>query len=102
MTLRTAAALVALVALSAGVTACGKVGQLEHPGPLFGTKANPDRSAANRPQDPSRPVQTVDPRDRSTDPVPPRTLPIEGTSPSPTAVAPPGALPDPYANPARR
>jgi len=99
MTLRTAAA---LVALAAGLTACGKVGQLEHPGPLFGTKATPERAAAGRDQDPSRPVDTVDPRDRSTDAVPSRTLPIEGTSPSPTQPAPQGALPDPYANPARR
>jgi hypothetical protein len=104
MTLRTAAALAALLALSAGLSACGKVGRLERPGPLFGAERNSTRAAddAQRQQDPSRPVDTVDPRDRSTDPAPPRTLPITGTSPSPTQPAPQGALPDPYANPARR
>ncbi|MBJ7412214.1 MAG: hypothetical protein JHD15_17875, partial [Phenylobacterium sp.] len=45
------------------------------------------------------PVDTVDPRDRSTDPAPPRTLPIPGTNRGPGQVAPPSALPDPYSNP---
>ena len=103
MTLRTAAALAAVLALSAGLSACGKVGRLERPGPLFGADRTTTKAGdTTRQQDPSRPVDTVDPRDRSTDDVPSRTLPIEGTAPSPTQPAPQGALPDPYANPARR
>ena len=89
--------------LAVSLGACGKVGQLERPGPLFGAERNTTKDADNaqRKQDPSRPVDTVDPRDRSTDPAPPRTLPIPGTNTGPGAVAPPSALPDPYANPRR-
>ena len=95
--------LAALVALAAALSACGKVGRLERPGPLFGAERNTTKDAddAQRERDASRPVDTVDPRDRSTDPAPPRTLPIPGSGPSPTSVAPPGALPDPSANPRR-
>lgn len=96
-------ALALVLTTAAGLSACGKVGELERPGPLFGAERNTTKDAddAQRQQDPARPVDTVDPRDRSTDPAPPRTLPIEGTSPSPTRGAPQGALPDPYANPRR-
>lgn len=89
--------------LAGGLAGCGKMGALERPGPLFGQERNTteDADRAQEKQDPSRPVDTVDPRDRTTDPAPPRTLPIEGTSPNPTKTAPPGALPDPYANPRR-
>ena len=87
--------------LAAGLAGCGKVGQLERPGPLFGAERNSTRAAddAQRQQDPTRPVDTVDPRDRSTDPAPPRTLPIPGTNRGPGQVAPASALPDPYSNP---
>ena len=99
----TAKTTIVVIALAAGLSACGKVGQPERPGPLFGAERNSTRAAddAQRQQDPNRPVDTVDPRDRSTDPAPPRTLPIQGTSPDPSRTAPPGALPDPYANPRR-
>ena len=98
---RTAALMSALI-LAIGLTGCGKVGQLERPGPMFGrAPGSPGDLGAARTQDPSRPVETVDPRDRSTDPSPPRTLPIPGSGPSATSVAPPSALPDPYANPRR-
>ena len=92
-------ALTSALILAAGVAGCGKVGQLERPGPLFGAERNSTRAAddAQRQQDPTRPVDTVDPRDRSTDPAPPRTLPIPGSgAPRPP---PPGALPDPFLNP---
>lgn len=92
------------VALAAGLSACGKMGQLERPGPLFGQERSTTKDADNaerNAQDPSRPVDTVDPRDRTTDPAPPRTLPIEGTNPSASDVAPPSALSNPYANPRR-
>ncbi len=82
--------------LSGLLAGCGKVGELERPGPLFGAKARA-ADAADTQQDPTRPVETVDPRDRSTDNLPARTAPIPGSgAPRP---APPGALPDPYANP---
>ncbi|MCR5874660.1 hypothetical protein LRS10_11070 [Phenylobacterium sp. J426] len=92
-----------IILAAVALAGCGKVGQLERPGPLFGAERNTTKDAddAQRKQDPSRPVDTVDPRDRSTDPAPPRTLPIEGTSPNPTRTAPQGALPDPYAQPRR-
>ena len=90
----------ALTALA--LTACGKMGELERPGPLFGQERSTSRAADDQErqaQDPSRPVDTVDPRDRTIDPAPPRTLPIEGSGQNPAAVAPQGALPDPYRNP---
>lgn len=96
----TALALLGAVAL----TACGKAGALERPGPLFANERSTTRAAeeANRQAtDPSRPVDTVDPRDRAIDPAPSRTIPIEGTNRGPGGVAPQGALPDPYANPRR-
>lgn len=89
------------VMLAGGLSACGKVGQLERPGPLFGAERNSTREAdeAQRQADPSRPVDTVDPRDRSSDPAPPRTLPIPGTNRGPGALPPATSIPDPYANP---
>jgi hypothetical protein len=103
MSLRTLTrACAVLLIAGAPLAACGKLGELEKPGPLNGAGRATTRQAdeQNRQaQDPQRPVDTVDPRDRSTDPAPPRTLPIEGTAPDPTASQPPGALPDPYANP---
>lgn len=104
MSRKTQTGAIALVLIAAaGLSACGKVGQLERPGPLFGAERNTtkDADAAQRKRDPARPVDTVDPRDRSTDPAPPRTLPIEGANPSATDTAPQGALPDPYSNPRR-
>ena len=91
------------VILAAGLGGCGKVGQLERPGPLFGAERNTTKDAdeAVRKGDPTRPVDTVDPRDRATDPAPQRTLPIPGDNPSATDPAPAGVLPDPYANPRR-
>ena len=104
MSLRTQTGAVALVlTLAAGLAGCGKVGQPERPGPLFGAERNSTRAAdeAQRKRDPSRPVDTVDPRDRTTDPAPPRTLPIEGGPQDPGRAPPQGILPDPYNNPRR-
>ncbi len=59
----------AALILAAGLAGCGKVGQLEPARPMFGHK---DASApVPRPQDPTRPIETVDPRDRSSDGLPP-------------------------------
>ncbi|WP_374470999.1 hypothetical protein [Phenylobacterium sp.] len=96
-------ALIVLLAAAGALTACGKMGPLERPGPLFGGTSTTRQAdeAERQAQDPTRPVNTVDPRDRSTDPAPARTIPIPGQSPDPTRPAPQGALPDPYANPRR-
>lgn len=94
----------AILIFAAGLAGCGKVGQLERPGPLFGQAhdgAKPEGPADRDAQDPSRPLETVDPRDRSTDNSPSRTLRIPGVGPSATDAGPPGVLPDPYANPSR-
>ena len=103
MSLRTLGrACAALVILGAPLAACGKMGELQKPGPLNGAGRATTRQAdeqQRQAQDPQRPVDTVDPRDRSTDPAPPRTLPIEGSGQDPTRSAPQGALPNPYANP---
>lgn len=99
MNLRPLAICAASALLLAG---CGKMGQLERPGPLFGAGRNTTRGAdeaQRQAADPSRPVNTIDPRERDADPAPSRTIPIGGTSPDPTASRPQGALPDPYANP---
>ena len=103
MTLRTLVLLGAATAfLAAPLAACGKLGDLEKPGPLNGADRATTRKAderARQAQDPQRPADTIDTRDRSIDPAPPRTLPIEGTNPDPFGSGPPGALPSPYANP---
>lgn len=85
-------AMIALMS-AAALGGCGKMGELERPGPMMGQGSGADAGA-----DPSRTVRTVDPRSRDDRPAPPRTLPID-SAPNPTAVAPQGALPDPYANP---
>ena len=66
-------ALTGLLILAFGLACCGKVGQLERPGPMFGKATAEDGKAEKPPeQEPSRPLQTVDPRDRSADTAPPR------------------------------
>jgi hypothetical protein len=105
-----------LIALSAAALACGalagcgKIGNLDRPGPLFhrgGTLTGGPTSAtsaqatdaARKGGDPTHPINTVDPRDVNSEPAPPRTLPIPGAPQDPGKSQPPGALPDPYANP---
>jgi hypothetical protein len=88
--------------LAAPLAACGKLGDLEKPGPLNGAGSATTRKAdeqQRQAQDPSRPVDTVDPRNISTDPAPPRAAPIPGAPNDPFSSAPQGALPNPYANP---
>jgi predicted small lipoprotein YifL len=102
MSLRPLILAVAALAIAAPLSACGKMGELERPGPL--TKN--DRSTTRRADDQQRksqeaqpPVDTVDSRDRSIDPAPARTLPIPGGANDPNRLPPQGSLPDPYANP---
>jgi predicted small lipoprotein YifL len=91
----------ALAVAAAPLAGCGKLGELEKPGmvngPGHGVTDRQAEEQRRQAQDPQRPVDTVDPRDRSTDPAPPRTLPIEGSGQSPAM--PPTALPNPYINP---
>lgn len=98
-----ALALTAILIAAGGLLAgCGKMGELEKPGMLNGQGRSTTKAAdeqTRQTQDPSRPVNTVDPRDQSTDPAPPRTIPIPNSGNDPTRSAPQGALPDPYANP---
>ena len=87
MSLRTLTrAAAALVVLAAPLGACGKLGELEKPGPLNGAGRATTRQAdeaQRQAQDPQRPVDTVDPRDRTIDPAPPRAAPIEGSGQNP-------------------
>ena len=94
------AILAGALALGGGLAGCAQMGSPHHPGSIFGRGAGAANQTRQE-QGPNRPVQTIDPRDESGTPAPPRTLPIPGQSPDPFAVAPPGALPDPYANPPR-
>ena len=100
MSRRTLAALSALLIAASGLAACGKVGALEQPGPMFGKRAASEPATRSKEaQDPTQPVTTIDPRDRMSDTAPARTVPIEGQSPDPFGGAPRGSLPDPYSNP---
>lgn len=85
----------AILILGAPLGACGKLGQLQRPGPLNGVGPAPDRDV----QDSTHPIDTIDPRDRDTAPAPPRTAPIDGSGQNPFALPPPGALPSPFDNP---
>lgn len=81
---------------AASLSACGKMGQLERPGPLFGRAAAPS-TEGDAPADNPETVRTIDPRDRaSVQPnLPPRTDPIPNTR-DPSGKAPQGSLPDPF------
>jgi cell division septation protein DedD len=90
------------------LVACGKVGTLDQPAPLYGEKAKADYQArkaaeaaaraANKDSDEPEvlPDRVYDP---NADPSPQRYLPIPGTNPAPNAPPPPGVLPDPFNNP---
>lgn len=100
MSLSKSGALIGLVAATA-LAGCGKMGPLERPAPILGEAPPPaaEGETVRTGQDPNRPVSTVDPRDRTSDPAPPRTVPIEGAQPDFNRTAPSGAIPDPYARP---
>jgi hypothetical protein len=99
-----AALAAALIASAAALAACGKTGELQRPQqPLFGhAAATPSNQQQRQGQDPSRPVQTIDPRDAARGgPEPARVEPIQGQGPDPMGVAPPTVMPNPYARPTR-
>ncbi len=90
------------------LAACGKVGTLDQPAPLYGAKAKADYQARKAAEAAAKvktkdsdepevlPDKTYDP---NADPSPQRYLPIPGTNPAPNAPPPPGVLPDPFNNP---
>jgi predicted small lipoprotein YifL len=92
----------AVLALAAPLAACGKMGQLERPGPLFGKTPTAAESKEIREvkREDQPPIETIDRRDPDLAPLPERAAPIEGTY-GPNALPPPGALPNPYATPPR-
>ena len=80
MSLRTlAVGAAAVLALAAPLAGCGKLGQLEKPGSLKGAQAGEGPRPA---VDPQRTMETVDPRDRASDPAPPIAEPAPPTPPS--------------------
>ena len=97
LTTARALTLAAAVALAATLAGCGKTGELQRPGPATRAAGPGQRGPAS--QDPTRPVNTVDPRDEINNPAPSRSVPIQGQAPDPTRPGPQGSLPDPYRNP---
>ncbi|WP_310538593.1 hypothetical protein [Phenylobacterium sp.] len=93
MTLRPLVLIGALALSATALSGCGKMGELERPGPIGQARSGADAGSA-----PMRSIRTVDPRDRNSDPAPQRTEPIESTN-DPMASGPQGAIPDPYARP---
>ena len=88
--------------MATDLSGCGKLGQLEKPSALNGAGRSTTRAAddaARRAQDPQAPMDTVDPRDRTIDPAPPRAVPIQGAGQDPFAAGPPGAFGNPFTNP---
>jgi hypothetical protein len=71
----------AVLVLAAGLAACGKVGRLERPAPMFGHKPAPDTAHAPPGRNPDIPIDTVDPRDRSVETPPAPTLPGSAARP---------------------
>ena len=101
--------LLLLGAATLALTACGKVGALEQPAPLYGEKAKADyqarkaaeAAAARDNRDPGQiqPLPADKRYDPTADPGPARFLPIPGESTAPNAPGPPGVLPDPFNHP---
>ena len=99
----------AAAALALG--ACGRVGPLDQPAPLYGAKAKADYKAkkaeaaaaakASRDEDQPEPLapDTPGPNNPCTIPDNLRTDPAPGMKPLPNAPAPAGVLPDPYNRP---
>ena len=87
------AALPVLIAACAALLAgCGKTGELERPGPLFG-KA-PAGAAAAPQRDPDRALSTIDPRDNARTPAPANGAPLPAAAANPDTVGPAAAEPE--------
>jgi hypothetical protein len=99
--------LVAALAL----VACGKVGALEQPAPLYGARAKADYNArkqatadkaqAKKDQDQIERLPIERPYDPNADPAPSRFVPVTGEPPAPNAPPSPDVLPDPINQPPR-
>jgi hypothetical protein len=100
-----------LFALAGSLTlgACGKVGALEQPAPLYGAKAKADyearkqaaaeAAAARKADDQIETLPDEKRYDPNADPTSSRTLPIPGAHTPPNGPPQPGVLPDPYNDP---
>ena len=103
--------LVVTLAAALALGACGKVGALEQPAPLYGAKAKADYDArkqavadkaqARRDQDQIERLPTEKPYDPNADPSPSRLVPVTGEPPAPNAPPSAGVLPDPINQPPR-
>ncbi|HKR88322.1 MAG TPA: hypothetical protein VJS38_09110 [Phenylobacterium sp.] len=87
-----ALSLASLAAVAMALAGCGKTGELQRPPPLFGPARAPAEQGRGT-YDPSRPINTVDPRDEAINPGASRSSPIQGTSPNSTASPAPDAAP---------
>lgn len=102
-----------LIALATALAlgACGKVGALEQPAPLYGAKAKADYDArkqaaadkaqAKKGEDLIERLPTEKPYDPNADPSPSRLVPVTGEPPAPNAPPSAGLLPDPINQPPR-
>ena len=107
---RSRLALAALLFAGLGLAGCGKQGDLERPGPLWGpdARARAAASAADNTQTRSADGQDITPSPGGAAPGHPAaasghgpagTLPIEGGPPDPSAPGGATVIPDPYNNP---
>jgi hypothetical protein len=94
---RRTSAPIALLAGALALAACSHLSNMDH----LGSAAAGTENQARQQPGPNTPTGTIDPRNASGTPAPPRTLPIPGQAQDPFASKPQGALPDPYANPPR-
>jgi hypothetical protein len=104
------ASLLALGVAALVLAACGRVGPLDQPAPLYGAKAKADYRAkkkaeaaakATKDQDEPEPLAPDTPGPNNPGAIPDnlRANPAPGMRPLPNAPAPPTALPDPYNRP---
>jgi len=99
------------LAIGLALGACGKVGALEQPAPLYGEKAKADydarkqvaadRAQVKKDQEQIDRLPTEKRYDPNADPSPSRSLPVTGERPAPNAPSSPDILPDPMNQPPR-
>jgi hypothetical protein len=104
------ASLLGLGAAALVLAACGRVGPLDQPAPLYGAKAKADYRAKKAKEAAAKTAKDADePEPLAPDTPGPnnpgavldnlRTAPAPGMRPLPNAPPPPGVLPDPYNRP---
>ena len=91
-------------AAALALAGCGKQGDLERPAPLWGAKRAQyeaeQRAAAAKAREAGNATAGQPGPDQPAPPLlPPRSAPMPGSKSDPSASAPPGVLPDPYARP---